>query len=356
LSSGDLEKREELLAELVREVRQFNGLGASFFRAAASRIGMNVTDLQVTDILDITGPTTAGQLAELTGLTTGAITGMLDRLEKAGLVSRERDPKDAQREMEPIFESIEQGWDEIAAQYDNEQLALILEFLKRSNAMTRAEFARLREAPSNEGNDVSVPFEDAGESQQLLFVGAVRLNLRAEVEMAHLCHAHFTGTVPKVKREGDAITIRYPQRLWMMGVGQRSADVALNPAVPWRITIQGGASYVTAELGALHLLGLEVAGGMSMVRLTLPTPAGTVPVRLTGGASDVRVRRPEGVPVRIHLKGWATHLRLDDQSFDAMGKDVHIQSLGYNEAAPHYEMEITGGASNVVITTNGASE
>ena len=82
-----------LLEELARELRQFTGLGASFFRAAATRTGMTVTDMQVIDILDSAGPTTAGQLADLTGLTTGAITGMLNRLEEAGLVRRERDPE-----------------------------------------------------------------------------------------------------------------------------------------------------------------------------------------------------------------------------------------------------------------------
>ena len=77
------EARAALLAELARELRQFNGLSASYFRAVAARNGMTATDMQVIDMLDGTGPMTAGQLAELTGLTTGAITGMLKRLEEA---------------------------------------------------------------------------------------------------------------------------------------------------------------------------------------------------------------------------------------------------------------------------------
>ena len=97
MSSGSQKKHAEVLGELARELRQFNGLGASFFRAAAARIGMTVTDMQVIDILDLTGPTTAGQLADLTGLTTGAITGILNRLEEAGLVRRERDPNDGRK-------------------------------------------------------------------------------------------------------------------------------------------------------------------------------------------------------------------------------------------------------------------
>src|SRR5690348_358628 len=162
MSRGSKEKHAELLGELARELRQFNGLGASFFRMAAARVGLTVTDMQVIDILDSTGPATAGQLADLTGLTTGAITGMLNRLEEAGLVHRERDPDDGRRvivrlipgkdkmhEIGPIFDSIGKTWDEMVAHYDDEQLAFLLEFLKRSNAISRQEIFRLREAPES---------------------------------------------------------------------------------------------------------------------------------------------------------------------------------------------------------------
>src|SRR5579885_2487306 len=107
MSSGSEEKRMQLLGELARELRQFTGLGASFFRAAAARIGITVTDMQVIDVLHLTGPSTAGQLADLIGLTTGAITGMLNRLEEAGLVSPERDPNDGRR----VIVRLERGQD-----------------------------------------------------------------------------------------------------------------------------------------------------------------------------------------------------------------------------------------------------
>ena len=52
MSRGTQEKREEVLGALARELRQFHAGGASFFRAAAARIGMTVTDLQVIDLLE----------------------------------------------------------------------------------------------------------------------------------------------------------------------------------------------------------------------------------------------------------------------------------------------------------------
>src|SRR5260370_13298667 len=158
MSRGSQEKHAEVLKELARELRQFNGLGASFFRAAAARIGMTVTDMQVIDILDSTGPMTAGQIADLTGLTTGAITGMLNRLEESGLVRRERDPNDGRKAIVPLapgkderhkvsstFDSLGQAWDEMASHYDDEQIAFLLEFLKHSNALSGREIAWFRE-------------------------------------------------------------------------------------------------------------------------------------------------------------------------------------------------------------------
>src|SRR5581483_9649252 len=129
------ELRLRLLGELAQELRQFNGLSASFFRAAATRLGVTLTDMQVIESLAGTGPVTAGQLAELTGLTTGAITGMLNRLEEAGLIQRERDPEDGRRVivslsedpskmrgMAAVFDFVAKGWEEATASLNLEQL------------------------------------------------------------------------------------------------------------------------------------------------------------------------------------------------------------------------------------------
>jgi DNA-binding MarR family transcriptional regulator len=68
-----------------------------FHAAVADRLGINVTDVKCFSLVQQRGPMTAGELAEQTGLTTGAITGVIDRLEKAGLVQRVRDSTDRRR-------------------------------------------------------------------------------------------------------------------------------------------------------------------------------------------------------------------------------------------------------------------
>ena len=145
----------------------------SYFRAAATWAEVTVTDIEVIEILDSVDPTTAGQLATLTGLTTGAIPGMLDGLEEAGLVLRERDANDGRRvivrlvpgtdkmrEISAIFATLATGGMKWCRATMMSKTALLLEFLERGNELSRREITQLREAPSGEDEIFSAPLGD----------------------------------------------------------------------------------------------------------------------------------------------------------------------------------------------------
>lgn len=364
MSSGSQEKHTETLGELTQEIRQFNELGTSFFRVAATRIGMAVTDVQIMDILDLTGPSTAGQLAELTGLTTGAITRILDRLEETGLVRRERDESDGRKvivrlargkdethKVRSILDSVGKAWDEVASRYDDEQITFLVEFLKHSNALSRQELVRLQEAPSDKGRIFSAPLEDQESGRLVVSCGISRLSLRTDDRMDGLYQARFEGPLPNVKTKEGAVTIRYPRRLLGLGEKQGAAEIALSATIPWQIVIQGGAAEVAAELGGLDLTKLEVTGGFSMIRLNLPAPSGVVPIWIRGGASEITVQRPTGVAARVKLKGWISELVFDDQTFSGVGNNVRMQSPSFDLTAPCYDIEITSYANRVTITS-----
>jgi hypothetical protein len=169
--------------------------------------------------------------------------------------------------------------------------------------------------------------------------------------MAELYQARFEGSVPSVAAKDGVVTIRYPRRLWVLGGEQRVAEVTLSVVIPWQIVIQGGASEVSAQLGGLDLARLEVKGGGSMIRLELPMPSGVIPIRISGGASEITVRRPAGVAARAHLKGWASAFVFDDQTFSNLGNDVRLQSSGFDPTAPYYDIEVASSASMVTITS-----
>jgi DNA-binding MarR family transcriptional regulator len=151
-------KRAELLAALNDEFRQLSTATVLFHQAIGDRLGMNVTDHKCLDILLGTGPITAGELAGRTGLTTGAITGVIDRLEEAGFARRAKDPGDRRRVMiepilkqiesaiYPLFESMAAASRELCECYSTDQLAVIRDFTMRARQMAGEETRKLREA------------------------------------------------------------------------------------------------------------------------------------------------------------------------------------------------------------------
>src|SRR3954470_6826109 len=90
--------RAKLIAELSHQARVSTLWTVLLHNAIASRSGINVTDMQCINLLQLRGPMTPGQLADAMFLTTGgAITALIDRLEKAGMVRRRRDEEDRRR-------------------------------------------------------------------------------------------------------------------------------------------------------------------------------------------------------------------------------------------------------------------
>jgi DNA-binding MarR family transcriptional regulator len=134
--------REEMMTALNALLREVSGHGVLFSHAVASRLGIGSSDLECLGYL-MDGPQTAGALAEATGLTTGAITGVVDRLEKAGFARRERDPHDRRKVLVrleptaleramPYFAPMERATRSVLAGYADKELALLLDFLAKS--------------------------------------------------------------------------------------------------------------------------------------------------------------------------------------------------------------------------------
>lgn len=366
MSSGSQGKHAKVPGELTRELRQLTSLSASIFRAAATQIGMAVTDIQVVDLLDLIGPSPAGQLADLTGLTTGAITRILDRLEKAELIRRERDKSDGRKvivrlaggkgdinKIRSILDSVGEVWDEVASRYDEEQTAFLLSFLTHSNTLSRQKLVQLQqELPSDEGVVFSALLEDQERGRLVVSCGISRLSLRADDRMTRLYQARFEGPVPKVSAKDGVVTIHYPRRLLGLGEKQGTAEIGLNATIPWQVVIQGEAAEVEARLRSLDLARLRIMGGFRTIRLNLPVPSGVVPIHIGAGASEINVVRPAGVTARVHLKGRVSALVFDEQPWGEVGNDARLQSPGFDPAAPCYDIEVIGYADKLTITSS----
>ena len=184
--------------------------------------------------------------------------------------------------------------------------------------------------------------------------GAHRIIIQADSRVRGLYRARFGDRMPKVEMRRGIVTIQYPRFPggdWFNDRSERPAEVELNASIPWDVEVSGGASRLLADLRGLRLGSLKVAGGASRLEVVLPAPLGAVAVAIVGGASNVAIRRSEGVVARLRVDGGATNLAFDNRHIGVAGGELDLQSGDYDAATDRYDIAITGGANNMSIDT-----
>lgn len=150
--------RDASIERMAEVMREFMARAVLFQDAVARFGGINSTDMQAVSLLMSEGPATPGELAERTGLTAGgAITAVVDRLERAGYVTRERDATDRRKvivtadvdavleKVGPIYGRVGQRWADYLATLTDEQIEFANELFTRAAEVNRDEIERLRE-------------------------------------------------------------------------------------------------------------------------------------------------------------------------------------------------------------------
>lgn len=133
-------------AEMIAQLRSFSSGAILFNQKVAERVGLHLTDMQCMNLLDLMGTSTPGKLAEFMGLTTGGVTVMLDRLEKAGCIRREPNPGDRRsvlvrvnpRKMEKInahYAGVAEQMDAFLKGMPEAELEKLVGFFKQLNAI-----------------------------------------------------------------------------------------------------------------------------------------------------------------------------------------------------------------------------
>ena len=124
--------------------------------------------------------------------------------------------------------------------------------------------------------------------------GAAKVTLRGDGTLTELYRATFEGPAPEITVVGGTVTVQQRRRFRPFDWRNQSAEFALSAAVPWDVSLRGGMWKLVADFRELRLTRLEVTGGASDIEIFLPQPVGVVPVRISGGASEVMVHRPRG--------------------------------------------------------------
>jgi DNA-binding MarR family transcriptional regulator len=151
--------KNELIDGLIREFRTSGNQDDAFDALAAQRLGVSESDLRCLNIVENAGGISAGELAVQAGLTAGAVTGVIDRLERAGYARRVADTSDRRRvtvEVTPAFyKAADRIWGPVAAEWQAllsrrftiEELERVTAFLRVTNELGRRHMDRLRKTP-----------------------------------------------------------------------------------------------------------------------------------------------------------------------------------------------------------------
>jgi DNA-binding MarR family transcriptional regulator len=356
----------ESIDSVLRSLRRVNLQGSFFGQTVALRFGLSESDIEALEVLIDTGAATAGRLSELMGLSTGAVTRVIDRLEQSGYVRRVPDPADRRRvivevvpdkvaAVQATLSRIGQAGATEISNYTEAQLALIEDFLTKMAAITREEATTLRDVPDSRRDDAqtehAAPVGGLSRARLLFKAGAHELLLRGTSDIDELYRARFDGAVPQVRLRDGVVTIQYKGG-WQWGRQERRTDVALNAAIPWDVEIVGGAGKLQGKFESLDLRSFALTGGVDQFRLTLGLPMGDVPIRFTRGANNIRIERPSGTALRLALKGGAGRIDFDEQRLNGTA-DIVLETTGAAKAKDRYLVEIEGGAGKITIAEAG---
>ena len=137
-------QRKILYHDVIRQIRQFIAGTILFNQKIADQLGFRLTDMQCMNVLELLGPSTPKQLAQHTGLTTGGVTVMLDRLQKAGFVRRSPHPTDRRSILVSVnpkkvkaihahYDKVNDATVAILSELPEQELVIAAKFLARLN-------------------------------------------------------------------------------------------------------------------------------------------------------------------------------------------------------------------------------
>ena len=129
-----------------------------------------------------------------------------------------------------------------------------------------------------------------------------------------------------------------------------AVKVVLNAAVTWSLDLAGGTQLTKVDLRGGKVAGIAVMAGSDTLDMTLPRPAGTLPLLLAGGVSQFLLSLPGGVPAQVTVGGGASFVSLDDQHLTGVAGGTVVTSPGWAAATSRYDIDATSGFSRLAVS------
>lgn len=331
-------------------------LQQSFFvDSVAAAAGLRRVDMDSLLWLHLAGESTPGEVGAALGLSSGGTSGVLDRLEREGLVERTADAVDRRRvliklsaEGERLLDaSFTPLGDALDEQLSPGDLALLdrLTVAMEAAATTARAAAPHRLEPTTAGEidgDYSVALAGRRKCTATFSWRFSRLSVESlEPGSDRLFQARL-GSGARVRVADDGVGF-LGRRLPLGAAPQGS--IALNPSLPWSFRIPGGAMTVEADLSRFTVDTVAITGGSNELSVVLGANPGSL--RITGGANRVELQLDASLPVSLTSRGGMTRLEANGESRRLLGRG-HWELPGREGVAP-LEIFIRGGANTLVV-------
>src|SRR5215210_6572830 len=149
-------RRKKIIFATRMAGRELSVYGSILYALIAERLGLTMTDLRAWDLLHLHGPVTHGKFTDMIGLSGGAVTALVDRLERLGAVTRERDPNDRRKvilkavssmregSLKPVFDAMAAGSERVLNQFTNEELEASSRLMLGIGEVMHQEIIKLR--------------------------------------------------------------------------------------------------------------------------------------------------------------------------------------------------------------------
>lgn len=142
-------------------------------------------------------------------------------------------------------------------------------------------------------------------------------------------------------------------QVFLTGTGQNGPDavwIQVSSAVTWQFQFSGGASQTVVDMAGGKVSGVDVTAGSSVIDLTMPRPYRTVTITLAGGASQVSLTVPAGIPTRLRLYGGASVATLAGSTYHGLSGGTTLASAGWASAVNRYDVQAPAGVSMISVS------
>jgi hypothetical protein len=196
---------------------------------------------------------------------------------------------------------------------------------------------------------VSGPRDGRGEATIELLTGATSVTVRA-ADLGDTLYEVRTPDhgrqVPLVSRSDGVVHVE----LGDSGEsGPSAVEIVLGTDTTWRVRLVAGATRDSVDLSGARVSGLEFVGGVGSIDMTLPKPAGTVEVRLSGGTGSWAAHLPRDVPVQVMAGSGAGSVTIDGTTRNGIAAGTTITGDGWDRTGDRYDIVAAAGMSSLTV-------